>query len=62
MSDPEGERGDKALLDALKRAATRSMTPEERHQQRLSFIVGTMSSDSGLTREDVQRILDEQDR
>ena len=61
-SDPEGEMGNNIDLDALKRAATRPMTPEERHQQRVSFIVGTMGSDSTLSREDVERILEEQGR
>lgn len=60
ISDQEGEKGNKSVLDALKRAANRPMTPEERHQQKVSFIVGTMGSDSAITREDVHRILEEQ--
>ncbi len=61
MSNLEGERGDKSVLDALEKAAARQMTPEERYQQKLSFIVGTMGGGCTMTREEVQRILEEQE-
>ena len=61
MPKPENVKGDPQVLEALKKAATRGMTPEERHQQKVSFIVGTMGGDSTITREKVERILAEQD-
>ena len=60
MPNPEGKKGDKRVLDALKKAANQSMTPEERHQQKVSFIVGTMGGDSSISREEVQKILEKQ--
>ena len=62
MPNPERIIGDKKVLDAFKKASARKMTPEERHQQKVSFIMGTIGSDSTLTREDVQRILEEHAR
>ena len=42
-----------ALLEALKAAAGRPMTAEQIRQQKVSFILGTLSSDSDDTREEV---------
>ena len=50
-------RKDPHVLKALRDAAGRQMTPEERHKQRVSFIMGTMSRDSTITREEVKRII-----
>jgi len=38
------------------------MTPSERRKQEVSFIMGTIGEDSGLTREMVEKILADQDR
>lgn len=46
------------VLDALRKVAGQSMTPDERHQQMVSFVMGTMSMDSTITREEVERILE----
>ena len=54
-------KGDPRVLKALKEAATQQMTTEERHQQKVSFIMGTMGSDSTITSEDVEKILAEQE-
>jgi hypothetical protein len=41
-------------------APVRPMTPEERFEQRVSFVYGQLSEYSPLTKEDVRRILSEQ--
>lgn len=61
MLKSEIAKGDPHVLDALEKAATRPMTAEERRQQKISFIVGTMGSDSAITREKVESILAKQD-
>lgn len=57
MPKLEGAKGDPRVLEALEKAAARPMTPEERHQQKVSFILGTMGGDSTITREKVEEIL-----
>ena len=54
-------KGDPQLLDALQRSAGRKMSPEEKRQQRVSFIMGTMGDDNTITRQEIEKILDEQD-
>ena len=49
---------DSDVLDALRKVAGQSMTPDERHQQMVSFVMGTMSMDSRITREEVESILE----
>ena len=39
-------------------AAAREMTPEERREQMISFILGTVSSRSTMTREEVVQYLE----
>jgi len=53
---------DPRLRAALERATARPMTPSERRKQEVSFIMGTIGEDSGLTREMVEKILADQDR
>ena len=48
---------DTQVLKALRDAAGRQMTPADRHKQRVSFIMGTMSRDSTITREEVKKII-----
>ena len=50
-------RKDPQVLKALRNAAGRPMTPEDKHKQRVSFIMGTMSRDSTITREEVTKII-----
>ena len=52
---------DRNFFKALKRAAGRKMTSQDRHQQKVSFILGTMGDDSTITREEVERILEKQE-
>lgn len=49
----------KELLERLKKAAKRQMTAEEIHAQRLSFILGNMPQESGVTKADIEKILGE---
>jgi hypothetical protein len=44
----------------LKRAAAHVMTPEERREQRISFVFGMMPYHSTLTKDDVRRMMHEQ--
>ncbi len=60
MPKLETVRGDPEVLKALEKASARQMTAEERRQQKVSFIVGTMGDDSTITREKVEKILAEQ--
>jgi hypothetical protein len=53
-------RTDPQVLKALREAAGRPMTPEQRHQQKVSFIMGTMGEGSTVTREEIERILAKQ--
>lgn len=50
--DPEVQR-------ALDEARARDMSPEAKHQQKVSYITGMLKHDSGLTRADVERHLAE---
>ena len=61
MADSVESRGDPKVIETLKRVATRQMSREERREQRVSFIVGTMGSGSTVTREEVEKVLDEQE-
>lgn len=49
-----------STLRALKDASGRRLSSEELEKQRISFIMGSMKSDSGMTREAVERIVAEQ--
>lgn len=48
-----------SLLKALRLASSRMPTPDELHKQRVSFIVGTLKENSGVTRERVEQVLAE---
>lgn len=61
--DSEGQevkdiRTDPDLIEALRRSAGQEMTEEEIRQQKISFIMGTSSFDSKITREEVAACLD----
>jgi len=50
-----------SLLDALRKASSRKITSEELHAQRVSFIMGSVKAESGITREQVQQVLAKQE-
>ena len=45
------------LLDAIRRAATSDLWPEDLHGQRVSFAMGAVSRNGNITREQVERIV-----
>lgn len=53
-------RTDESLLKALREAAISKMTAAELREQRISFILGTLKEDSGVTREKVEQVLAKQ--
>lgn len=50
-----------ALLAALQRASTRELSERELHNQRVSFIMGSIKEKSGITRSRVEEVLAKQD-
>jgi hypothetical protein len=48
---------DETLLKTLRAAAGKQMTAAEVREQRISFILGTLKKDSGVTRERVEQVL-----
>ncbi len=54
-------RTNEALLRALKIASATPLTPEELHRQRVSFIMGIVKGDSGITRARVEEVLAKQE-
>lgn len=50
-----------AVIAALHKAATRNLSADEVSRQRLSFVMGTLKSDSDATRERVRKALATQD-
>ena len=48
---------DKQLLQKLESAAGRMLTSGELHQQRVSFILGSMPNESEVTRAEVEKVL-----
>ncbi len=53
-------RTESALIHALERAVTKTLSAEELLEQRVSFIDGTLDVDNDLTRAAIQRILVQQ--
>lgn len=52
---------DPKLLAALKQAGTRELTPTEVRAQRVSFIYGSLSDKSSVTRAHIEEVLDKQE-
>ena len=50
-----------SLLRALKRAASRPLSANERHRQRVSFIMGSLPPERTITRDQVESILAQQE-
>lgn len=48
------------LLEALQKSLTRKPTAEEIREQRVSFVYGSLSSKSSVTRDRVRQLLVEQ--
>ena len=44
----------------MRESAKQSLTPAERHAQRVSFAVSGMGRRSKMSRDDIQRLVDEQ--
>ncbi len=49
------------LLDALQRSLGRKPTAKDIQEQRVSFVYGSLSSKSNVTRDQVRKLLVEQD-
>ncbi len=64
IADQNNDRLDlktpESLLEKLRNASARSVTAEELHAQRVSFIMGSVKAESGITREQVQQVLAKQ--
>lgn len=52
---------EQSLLDALREASSHTPTAEELQRQRVSFIMGSLKTDSSVTRDRVQKVLAEQE-
>lgn len=49
-----------SLLLALRNAAKTQISAEELREQRISFILGALDKESGVTREKIVKVLDDQ--
>ncbi len=54
---PIMQKTDEKLLGLLEKAAKQSVTRDELHRQRVSFIYGNLPSDSTITRQQVESVL-----
>ena len=52
---------DKVLLKALRKSSTRAPTAKELHDQRVSFIMGSLKEPSNVTRSRVEQVLAQQE-
>ncbi len=51
----------KILIEALKSAASRKLTAKELLEQRVSFIYGSLKSNSSITKEEVRKTIKKQE-
>jgi hypothetical protein len=49
------------LLTALRKVATRELSASDLHKQRVSFVMGSLKQDSGVTRAQVDEVVSRQD-
>ena len=49
------------LLEALEKAASRKLTAAEMLEQRVSFVFGSMDSDSNVTHQHIKQVIAEQE-
>lgn len=54
-------RTNETLLRALRNAASSRLTADELHEQRVSFIMGSLKRTSGVTRAQVESVLEERE-
>lgn len=54
-------RTDEGLLNALKRASSRTPSFDQLERQRLSFVMGALPDDNDMTREEVQSVIEQQE-
>ncbi len=52
-----GIKTDPSLLEALRKSAGKRLTAEQLRKQKVSFIMGSLKSDSSITREFVEKEL-----
>lgn len=52
---------DADLLKALREAASKKLSPQEMLEQRASFVYGSISSKSGVTRQHIKQVIAEQE-
>jgi hypothetical protein len=57
-----GIRTSEALLEALEKSAARPLSHERMEEQRISFVMGALDDDNDMTREQVERVLENQGR
>jgi len=48
---------DPRLLAKLREAATRPLSPAQKHRRRVSFIYGALPSDSSITMQQIEAVL-----
>lgn len=58
---PDNLKTSESLLEALRRATTRSPSADEIETQRVSFIMGSLSETNNVTRARVKEILAQQE-
>jgi hypothetical protein len=61
MADLLALKTNQALLKQLERAITHKPSSAEILEQRVSFVVGLLKPDSGVTREHVRKVIVDQD-
>lgn len=49
------------LLETLKKATTKGMTTEDLKEQRASFVYGSLSSNSSVTKAEIKKFLEKHD-
>lgn len=54
---PTEIKTDPGLLAKLKAAASRPLSPEQRHRRRVSFIYGALPTDSSITIQQIEAVL-----
>jgi len=50
-------QNDRALIESIKSAPARKLTPDELLDQKASFVYGSIKSRSGVTKSDIKRYL-----
>ncbi|TIL71972.1 MAG: hypothetical protein E5Y59_03130 [Mesorhizobium sp.] len=54
-------RTNEALLRALEKSSSRSLSHDQFEKQRLSFVMGALDDENDMTREQVEQVLERQD-